>query len=189
MGGITCKFGGTSLADAECIRYVEKIIRANSERRFIVPSAPGKRTPDDKKITDLLYAWHSLARQGLDYSQPAEIIASRFEELARELGVKFDVRACLEEIGKDGLDHQEADYMASRGEYLNGRLLAEYLNAPFVDPAEYVKFDEEGNLDPTTYDLLGAQLKGPGMYVVPGFYGSLPSGRIKTFSRGGTDVT
>jgi len=189
MGAITCKFGGSSLADAAGIRRAENIIRANPARRFIVPSAPGKRTPDDKKITDLLYAWHNLARQGLDATEPARIIGERFAELARELNVSFDVEGQLEEIARNIDRHEEADYMASRGEYLNGRLIAELLGATFVEPAECVKFDEEGNLDPATYGLLAAKLSGAGLFVVPGFYGALPDGRVKTFSRGGSDVT
>ena len=189
MGDITCKFGGTSLADAPCMRQVEQIIRANPKRRFIVPSAPGKRTPQDKKITDLLYAWHGLARQGLDSSQPAGIIVDRFEELAQELGLSFDVRGHIAEIAEIARKHETPDYMASRGEYLNGGLMAELLHATFVDPAECIKFDEEGNLDPVTYELLASRLAGPGLFVVPGFYGALPNGDIKTFSRGGSDVT
>ncbi len=189
MGDITCKFGGSSLADASCFRQVEKIIRANPKRRFIVPSAPGKRTPSDKKITDLLYAWHNMAKQGLDASEPATIIAARFSELARELGVRFDIEKLLAEIAAQVTKHATPDYMASRGEYLNGRLMAEVLQATFVDPAECIKFSKSGDLDPATYAVLGEKLEGPGLFVVPGFYGSLPSGEIKTFSRGGSDIS
>lgn len=189
MSGFTCKFGGTSLADADCIRRVEKIIRSNPKRRFVVPSAPGKRFADDKKITDLLLTWHNLARQGLDPGQPAGIIRDRFCELAEQLGVQFDVASELDRIAIQAGVHKEPDFMASRGEYLNGRLVAEFLNAQFVDPAECIRFDYEGSLDPATYDLLGKRLAGEGLFVVPGFYGALPDGRIKTFSRGGSDVT
>ncbi|MCX5759661.1 MAG: aspartate kinase [Candidatus Hydrogenedentes bacterium] len=189
MNGITCKFGGTSLADADCIRAVAAIIRANPDRRFIVPSAPGKRNPGDKKITDLLLAWHDLARKGLDASQPASIIRERYTELARELGVKFDIERHLDEIAKLVGAYAEPDFMASRGEYLMGLLLSEYLGATFIDPAECVKFDDEGLLDTATYELLGKRLQGPGLFVVPGFYGSRPDGVVKTFSRGGSDVS
>lgn len=189
MQRITCKFGGSSLADAACIRQAISIISANPARRFVVPSAPGKRTADDKKITDLLYAWHGMAQQGLDPSEPRGIIEERFNSLARELGVSFDVRPCLEEIaaraGKDAVP----DYMASRGEYLNGRLIAEALQAEFVEPAECILFKESGELDPVTYERLGERLSGAGLFVVPGFYGALPSGAIKTFSRGGSDIS
>ncbi len=198
MSGITCKFGGTSLADAACVIQVERIIKANPDRRFIVPSAPGKRNPKDRKITDLLYAWHGLALQGLDPVEPKQIIAERFNQLADDLGVDFDTKAILDNIDAQlqGLAddpekhmHAKPDFMASRGEYINGRLLAAYLDATFVDPADSIKFTKSGRLNPDSYELLGTHLKGDGLYVVPGFYGSLPDGRIKTFSRGGSDVT
>lgn len=189
MSGITCKFGGTSLADATCIRNMAQIVGSNPERRFIVPSAPGKRFKDDKKVTDLLLLWHSLLKQGLDASQPAGIIRERFSELARELGVSFDIVGELDRIEADAPLYDGADFMASRGEYLNGLLVAELLGATFVDPAECIKFDSEGLLDPVSYELLGARLDGPGLFVVPGFYGSTPEGKVKTFSRGGSDVT
>ncbi|HOD52055.1 MAG TPA: aspartate kinase [Candidatus Hydrogenedentes bacterium] len=189
MGFITCKFGGSSLADAACVRKAEAIIRSDPQRRYIVPSAPGKRTEEDKKITDLLYAWHSLAKQGLDVSQPKGIIAERFGELARELGIPFDVGAHMERIAAEGEQHAEPDYMASRGEYLNGLLMAELLGATFIDPAECVFFDDEGGLDKKTYSALAKRMAGDGLFVVPGFYGVMPDGRVRTFSRGGSDVT
>jgi aspartate kinase len=177
------------LADAAAMRRAEQIVRANPERRYIVPSAPGKRHADDRKITDLLYAWHSMATQGFDASEPAEIIRDRYTELAREVGVKLYVKELIAEIAAKVSDHATPDYMASRGEYLNGRLMAELLGATFVDPADCIKFDELGNLDPITYELLGDRLKGPGLFVVPGFYGLTANGEIKTFSRGGSDIT
>ncbi|MCC6488920.1 MAG: aspartate kinase [Candidatus Hydrogenedentes bacterium] len=189
MSYITCKFGGSSLADAECFRCVEKIIRTGPERRYIVPSAPGKRRPDDKKITDLLYAWHNLLSQDLDATQPRGLIAARFEQLATELGIEFPVHEHLESIAAEGVKYKTPDFMASRGEYLNGLLLAALLGAAFVDPAECILFDDEGLLDPVSYELLGARLQGEGLFVVPGFYGATPEGAIKTFSRGGSDVT
>ena len=189
MQRVTCKFGGSSLADARCIQNAISIVRADPARRFVVPSAPGKRGPDDKKITDLLYAWYNMARQGLDASEPRHIIEERFNGLAAELQVSFDVRPCLEEIALRAAVDETPDYMASRGEYLNGRLIAEVLGAVFVDPAECILFREDGELDNLTYDLLGARLEGEGYFVVPGFYGATPDGSVKTFSRGGSDVT
>ncbi len=189
MQSITCKFGGSSLADSACIRNAVSIIKSNAARRFIVPSAPGKRAPNDKKITDLLYAWHNMARQGLDASEPRQIIEERFRSLARELEVSFDIHACLDEIAQRADADETPDYMASRGEYLNGRLLAEVLKATFVDPAECILFKGNGKLDPETYARLGDRLKGAGYFVIPGFYGALPDGTIQTFSRGGSDVT
>lgn len=189
MQRVTCKFGGSSLADARCICNAVSIVRANPGRRFVVPSAPGKRGPDDKKITDLLYAWYNMARQGLDASEPRRIIEERFNGLAKDLGASFDVRPCLEEIARRAGVDETPDYMASRGEYLNGRLIAEVLGAVFVDPAECILFREDGELDSVTYELLGARLEGEGYFVVPGFYGATPDGSVKTFSRGGSDVT
>ena len=189
MRGITCKFGGSSLADAACILQAKNIIEANPDRRFVVPSAPGKRSPDDRKITDLLYLWHTIALEGLDASEPRQIIADRFLDLAKELSVTFDIQSHLDEIAKEVSKSKTPDYMASRGEYLNGRLIAELLDATFVDPAECIKFNQSDRLDPVSYDLLAERLKGPGLFVVPGFYGSTPDGRIKTFSRGGSDIT
>ena len=136
MERITCKFGGSSLADAACIRQVIDIIRANPSRKYIVPSAPGKRTADEQKITDLLYAWHSMARRGLDPAEPKGIIEERFSSLARELGVSFNVQPCLEEISRHAAAEEAPDYMASRGEYIKGRLMAEALGATVVDPTE-----------------------------------------------------
>jgi aspartate kinase len=189
MKNITCKFGGTSLADAAAIRKVIEIVRSKPERRFIVPSAPGKRTKDDIKVTDLLYTWHSLARQGLSVDQPANLIAARFREIAENFGVTFDIDRHIETMRQEGKKHEAPDYLASRGEYLNGLLVAQLLNAKFVEPAECIKFTEIGEFDPRSYDLLADKLDGPGLFVVPGFYGSLPDGEIKTFSRGGSDIT
>jgi aspartate kinase len=189
MNLITCKFGGTSLADASCFRKAAAIIKGDPRRRHIVPSAPGKRRPDDKKITDLLYAWHGLLQQDLDPAQPRGIIASRFEQIAAELGIPFPVHELLESIAKENDRYTQPDYMASRGEYLAGQLMARLLDATFVDPADCIRFDEEGNLDPISYYQLGDRLKGDGRFVVPGFYGVLPDGRIRTFSRGGSDIT
>lgn len=189
MQKITCKFGGTSLADAANIRIMQSIVEEDSARRFIVPSAPGKRFDKDRKVTDLLYAWHSIATQGLDASEPKGIIRERFEELAGELGVAFDVVPFIEEIEAQLGEDNAVDFMASRGEFLNGQLIAALLDAEFVDPADCIKFKNNGTFDPITYEVLGARLQGDGRYVIPGFYGSMPDGRIKTFSRGGSDIT
>jgi aspartate kinase len=171
------------------LRRVQTIIEADPLRRYIVVSAPGKRTPEDRKITDLLYAWHSLEQQGLDASEPRGIIAGRFQELAGELGVAFDADAELEAVAQQGASHPEPDYMASRGEHLMARLTAEFLGGTFVEPVECIHFDEEGYLHDDTYGLLADRLKGDGLFIVPGFYGAMPDGSIKTFSRGGSDIT
>lgn len=189
VGEIVCKFGGTSLADASCIRRAEAIIRSDARRRFVVPSAPGKRTPEDRKITDLLYAWFNIAREGLDASEPRDLVRQRYEQLVADLGVALDMGALIAEIEAKLPACTTPDYMASRGEYLNGRIIAALLRANFVDPAECIRFDEEGNLDESSYADLAARLSGEGLFVVPGFYCALPNGEIKTFSRGGSDIT
>jgi len=189
VGDIVCKFGGTSLADASCIRRAESIIRQDPRRRFVVPSAPGKRTPDDRKITDLLYAWHSIASQGLDASEPRNLIRQRFEQLVADLGISLDIAALINEIEAQAAQHKEPDFMASRGEYLNGRIIAVLLGATFVDPAEAIRFNAQGHLDEHSYEVLADRLRGPGMFVIPGFYGALADGTVKTFSRGGSDIS
>ena len=189
MKNITCKFGGTSLADAPAIQNVLNIVRADSNRRFVVPSAPGKRSKDDIKITDLLYTWHGLAQQGLEVDQPANRIAARFREIAEKFGLTFDIDRHIGVMREEGGRQTTPDYLASRGEYLNGLLIAQLLGANFVDPADCIKFNADGDLDPRTYDLLADRLSGTGVYVIPGFYGSMPNGEIKTFSRGGSDIT
>lgn len=189
MSSITCKFGGTSLADADAIRRAVAIVENDPNRRFIVPSAPGKRTAEDRKVTDLFYAWHSIAAQGLDPHEPRAIIAERFRELAEKLGVDLDFATLLDEIGAEASAGAAPDYMASRGEFLNGQLLAAVLDAEFVDPAECIRFTDSGDFDLISYDLLAARLGGPGRYVIPGFYGAQSDGTIRTFSRGGSDIT
>ncbi len=189
MGTITCKFGGTSLADAECIKKVASIITSSPDRKYIVPSAPGKRHPKDKKITDLLILWHNIAKEGLDTSEPEKIIRERFKSIVNELNIDLDIDFEINEIAKKAGEYDTPDFMASRGEYLNGKILAKYLGATFIDPAKYILFDETGNLDPRTYNVLGERLQGSGLFVIPGFYGSMPDGSIKTFPRGGSDIT
>lgn len=189
MESITCKFGGTSLADADAIRAAMAIVRGDPRRRFVVPSAPGKRSEDDKKITDLLLGWYHALQNDLDPAQPIATVRERFTTLAEALGSRLDIEAEIAAIQTTALDHEEPDFMASRGEHLNGKLIAELLGATFVEPAEHIRFDAEGNLDETTYETLGAALSGDGVFVVPGFYGADAAGRIRTFSRGGSDVT
>lgn len=189
MGNITCKFGGTSLADPANLQKAVDIVRSDPRRRFIVPSAPGKRRRDDIKVTDLLYTWHSLARQGLDAAQPAQLILERYTELAAAFKVKLDLAAEVKKITDNASANPQPDYMASRGEYLNALLLAEILGATFVEAADCIKFDDAGDFDPISYDLLADRISGRGLFVVPGFYGSLPDGGVKTFSRGGSDIT
>ncbi|MDH7569641.1 MAG: aspartate kinase [Armatimonadota bacterium] len=189
MQSIVAKFGGTSLADAGQMRRVEAIVRADARRRYIVPSAPGKRFPEDRKITDLLYTCHQLAEQGLSFSEPWSIIRERYLELARQLGLGMAIEPELDRIEEAIRGGANRDYVASRGEYLSGLIVAELLGARFVDPADGILLTADGRLDPASYPRLGALLRGEGLFVIPGFYGTGPDGKIRTFSRGGSDIT
>ncbi|MBR1864308.1 MAG: aspartate kinase [Ruminococcus sp.] len=184
------KFGGSSLASAEQFRKVKEIITAEESRRFVVPSAPGKRFSADTKVTDMLYGCYDLAVKGKDFDKEFEAIKARYNEIISELGLDLSlesefeiVKACF--IGKAG-----RDYAASRGEYLNGIVLANYLGYSFIDSADVIFFDEKGQFDPVkTGRVLSERLAGLENAVVPGFYGSMPNDTIKTFSRGGSDIT
>ena len=154
-----------------------------------MPSAPGKRNADDKKVTDLLLSWFHALQNDRDASQPISTIKERFRELAKGLGSQFDVEREIEGIASEAASHSESDFLASRGEYLNACILADLLGARFVDPTKFVRFDLEGVLDESTYTLLGEALSGDGLFVIPGFYGADSEGRVRTFSRGGSDVT
>ncbi|MGD8859182.1 MAG: aspartate kinase [Myxococcales bacterium] len=185
-----CKFGGTSVAGAAQLRRVKAIVDADAGRRWVVPSAPGKRHADDQKVTDLLYLCHEHARQGVAFDQVFGLIEARFGDIVRELGLQLDLTGLLTEIRKKISSGAGADYAASRGEFLNGHVVAALLGWPFVDPAEIVHFDARGRFLPDQTDAsVRDRLAGMERCVVSGFYGSQPDGRIKTFSRGGSDVT
>ncbi|MDD5947307.1 MAG: aspartate kinase [Oscillospiraceae bacterium] len=186
----TVKFGGSSLADAAQFRKVKAIIDADPGRRFVVPSAPGKRHSKDVKVTDMLYQCQQLASEGKDFSATIAQIRDRYMEIAASLSVAFDPTAALATIEADLKAGASKDYAASRGEYLNGMLLSEYLGFPFVDAAEVVRFNESGAfcMD-ETIRAMRARLKDVERAVIPGFYGATDDGRIITFSRGGSDVT
>lgn len=193
---MVCKFGGTSLADAVQIRKVKNIVESDPRRRFVVVSAPGKRHPKDQKVTDLLLtSWH-LASQGLDFSQPLNLVRARYNEIADDLGtvhVAEPIDEMARELDKlasgDGSTLATRDWMAARGEYFHAVLISNYLGATFVPSGDCIRFGDEGMLDPVSYDKLAAAMSGEGIYVVPGFYGRDRKGRIKTFPRGGSDIT
>ena len=190
---IVAKFGGSSVADADQIRKIAAIVAADKRRRFVVVSAPGKRTDKDKKITDLLYLCHSLGEQGLDASVPFAIIKERYLGIASELGVP-DAWEWLRDIGQQIAAGAAKDWVASRGEYLSARIVADFLGAEFIDAAECgIRFGSDGRFHPgETYGRLGARLQAVpenAIAVIPGFYGQDAHGKIKCFSRGGSDVT
>ena len=186
---LVCKFGGSSLADAKQFEKVKDIIHRDPLRRYIVPSAPGKRGPGDEKITDLLYACQSAAAAGRNFKHIFERIAFRYTEIAEELKVDFP-QEWLDEVCDQIGNGATPMLAASRGEYLSGKLLARYLGVEFVDAAEVIRFTKDGHLDEeTTNELLSARLLPLERAVVPGFYGADEDGKIITFSRGGSDVS
>jgi aspartate kinase len=190
MGIKVAKFGGTSLADAEQILKVKKIVQSDPDRRYIIPSAPGRRSPDDHKITDLLYLCHTLVQQGVSFTEVFQVVSDRYLEIIKDLGLTLDLTPYLQEIKEKIVQGASADYAASRGEYLNGLILAAFLNYDFVDPAEMIFFEPSGVLNADlTQEVVAARLAKHQFAVIPGFYGALPTGEVKTFSRGGSDIT
>lgn len=190
MGMKVVKFGGTSLADAAQFRKVQQIMAADPERRYIVPSAPGKRSPEDRKITDLLYLCHAHVEQTIPFDDIFKIISQRFQQICSDLDLSLDLRPHLQEIERNIAAGVSADYVASRGEFLNGIIMADLLEFEFIDAAEVICFDEDGSFDSEkTQAVIGPRLAGCPRAVIPGFYGSLPDGNIKTFSRGGSDIS
>lgn len=184
------KFGGSSLASAEQFAKVGKIIRADEKRKFVVPSAPGKRNSKDTKVTDMLYACYELAEKEEDFRVQLMKIKERYDSIINGLNLKLSLESEFQKIAEDFKNKAGSDYAASRGEYLNGIIMANYLEYEFVDAAEVIFFDEEGNFDAEkTNTILKERLEKVESAVVPGFYGALPDGTIKTFSRGGSDIT
>ncbi len=184
------KFGGSSLADAGQMKKAADIIKADPDRRYVVPSAPGKRFSDDIKVTDLLYKCYGLAEKGEDFSAVLTEIHSRYKEIISGLGMDFSIDKDIKTINENFKKRFGSDYAASRGEYLNGKVLAAYLGFKFVDAAEVIFFMEDGTLnqDKTT-KAIRAALDGVDYAVIPGFYGCGADGYVRTFSRGGSDVT
>jgi len=190
MSRIVCKFGGTSLADAKQFKKVRAIVESDGRRSIVVPSAPGKRVPSDAKLTDLLYLCQQSAAVGSDFSAPFSQIRERFLEIERDLGVDAKIGAHLDKLAEDIKKGVTPDHVASRGEYLNGLLMAAYLGAEFVDPADCILITANGGVDQETYRALGERLSDTKKrYVVPGFYGRDAKGHVKTFSRGGSDIS
>ena len=184
------KFGGTSLADAEHFRQVAEIVKSDPTRRYVVASAPGKRKGSDTKITDLLYKCYALAANEEDVTKVFDEIKQRYNDIIDDLGIDLDLTPKFDRI-RDALLHNTGrDYIASRGEYLNAMILAKYLGFEFIDAKKVIFFKEDGSFDSEkTNEVLRDALSNVEYAVIPGFYGSMPNGTIKTFSRGGSDVT
>ena len=184
------KFGGSSMADAGQYRKIRDIIESDEGRRIVVVSAAGKRNSSDHKITDLLYLCHAHTQYGVDCDRIFGMISSRYNEIRDELGLKIDLEPEFADL-KKRLDAKaiSQDELVSRGEYFSAKLMAEFLGFQFVDATEWVKFKFDGTVDQEkTYAALKGFIKGKGI-VTPGFYGIMPDGNIRTFTRGGSDIT
>ncbi|MDD3361031.1 MAG: aspartate kinase [Hespellia sp.] len=184
------KFGGSSLASAEQFKKVGDIILNDTTRRYAIPSAPGKRSNTDTKVTDMLYACYEAAENDKNFSELLKEIKDRYDEIIAGLDLSMTLDAEFEVIQDNFKKKAGTDYAASRGEFLNGKILAEYLGFTFLDAAQVIRFDEDGKFDgEKTEELLRRALNEIEYAVVPGFYGATEDGRIVTFSRGGSDVT
>ena len=184
------KFGGSSLADANQFRRVASIVKADPARRYVVASAPGKRFSDDVKVTDMLYNCYEMVRNGKDIGEYYQQICERYNSIIADLGLDFDISGELEYI-RNAIEHYSGrDFAASRGEYLNSLILAKYLKFDFIDAESVIYFRENGTFDEEkTNIVMREELKKHQYAVIPGFYGVMPNGTIKTFSRGGSDIT
>ncbi len=184
------KFGGSSLADADHFRKVADIVKSDPARRYVVASAPGKRNDDDEKVTDLLYKCYELTREGEDIDNIFVCIIRRYEKIIKDLGMDLSLEKEFHRIKMAILHHAGRDYIASRGEYLNAIVLAAYLGFDFIDAEKGIFFNEDGTFDSEkTNTVLSSILRKHEYAVIPGFYGSMPNGTIKTFTRGGSDFT
>ncbi|MBR3098048.1 MAG: aspartate kinase [Clostridia bacterium] len=187
---IVTKFGGSSLANDEQFRKVRSILELEPTRRYLIPSAPGKRYPTDDKVTDLLYSCHALAAAGNTFEDQFVKIRERYLSIAQNLHLKVDIESALDQVHQGIASGNSRDWCASRGEYLCGLLMADYLGWRFVDAADGIVFREDGILDDEeTQTRLSALLADGKPSVVPGFYGATKSGEVRTFSRGGSDIT
>jgi aspartate kinase len=189
---IVCKFGGSSVADAGQFRKIKKVVESDARRRLIVVSAPGKRSAEETKLTDLFYTVYHLASQSLDFSSPLKLIVERYKEISQELGLKGEFLSAFDNLKSDLKTKSEAitsDYLVSRGEYFSALMMAEYLHADFVDSASILSLGSRQTVLDSSWDLIRSNIKSENITVVPGFYGSDKNGQIKTFSRGGSDIT
>ena len=184
------KFGGSSLADADHFRKAAEIVKAESSRHYVIPSAPGKRFKDDDKVTDLLYSCYDAANLGENIDDAFEKIENRYRDIIKGLGISLSLEDEFQVIRDSFMHKAGRDYAASRGEYLNGLIMAHYLGCEFIDAADVIFFRDDGTFDAErTNTILGQCLREHDRAVIPGFYGSMPNDTIKTFSRGGSDIT
>ena len=185
-----CKFGGTSMADGNVINGVKKIIDADARRKYVVVSAPGKRYSGDTKVTDLLYACHKELVEKGSCKNGFAAIRARFNSLVKELNIPFEINALLDETEAAIDSERSEDFTASRGEYLCARIVAEVLGATFIDAKDVIFFNEDGSLNgEKSYKAISFAVSGAERAVIPGFYGKGYDGKVKTFSRGGSDIS
>ena len=184
------KFGGSSVAGAEQFKKVKKIIEADPSRRLVVVSAAGKRDSGDHKLTDLLYLCHAHLTYGVSCGDIMNTIRQRFVDIRNELGLHYDVEGEFDALSARLSRDMSVDELVSRGEYFTARLMAEYLGFTFVDAASCIFFGFDGQIDREKTDsTIAAALKANGKILIPGFYGRLPTGKIKVMTRGGSDIT
>ncbi|MCL2100245.1 MAG: aspartate kinase [Fibromonadales bacterium] len=193
MTRIVCKFGGSSVADAEQFRKIKNILHSNQERKIVVVSAPGKRNPQESKLTDLLYSTYDLASKNLNFAAPWKLIRERYVEITQDLSLQSSIGEEFDKLEKDlkkNPDKLSVDFLVSRGEYLCAKIMSEFLGAKFVDSYPLIQFDSQYNVTPQSYENIAEALSSKdALYVVPGFYGSDMQGNLKTFTRGGSDIT
>ena len=187
---IVAKFGGSSLADASQFQKVKAIVKSDPERQIVVCSAAGRRTKTDNKITDLLYLCHAHLQYSVSCEPLFDLIRQRFCEIRDALGLSLDLEEPLAQLKEKMRQGISQDELVSRGEWLTSKLMAAYLDWPFVDAAEVIRFGYDGKIDHNvTRQLIRAQAQQTPRFVIPGFYGALPNGRIKVMARGGSDIT
>ena len=191
MGVKVCKFGGSSVADLIQLKKTKDIIESDPERRYVVVSAPGRRFDEDIKITDVLYLTHSHREHKLPYDQLLQVIFDRYMATAANLGLRIDLASEYDVIREKMREGCSADYIASRGEYLNALIIAAFLGYDFVDASGLVLFNSKGRLmEEETNKAISEELAKHERAVIPGFYGTYAdTGEVKTFSRGGSDIT
>jgi aspartate kinase len=193
MARIVCKFGGSSVADAVQFGKVKDIVEGNHERKIVVVSAPGKRNSQESKLTDLLYSVYDLAKKNLEFAEPWKLIKDRFVEITQELNLHSSIREELDSLEKSLLEKSSeltVDFVVSRGEYLCAKIMSEYLGAKFVDSYPIIQFDSQYRVTQQSLENLNTALSNTDLlYVIPGFYGSDMQGNLKTFTRGGSDIT
>ncbi len=190
MSIIVSKFGGTSLANSKQFLRVKDIVLNDEDRRYIVASAPGKSDSEDTKVTDLLYLSYDLAKHKIAFSDTLEKVFNKYEEIVNGCGLNLDLTKHFEKIKLELEEGKDRDYIASRGEYLNALILSELLGYEFIDAKDLIFFNNNGNFDEKkSYDAIYEMSKKHKKAVIPGFYGSMPNKEVKTFSRGGGDLT